>query len=140
LPLAARIGEAEIDVFHVVILDHLHDVFSCGHRTQIPLVLNVPCETGARGLLDGIDPGFTGPDPDGLFDIGDEYLAVANSTSLSGAPDRIDRFFHHVVADHDLDFHLREKIDDVFGAPVELRVSFLPTEALGLGDGDPLQA
>src|SRR6185312_17542200 len=89
LPLAARIGEAEIDVFHVVILDHLHDVFSCGHRTQIPLVLNVPCETGARGLLDGIDPGFTGPDPDGLFDIGDEYLAVANSTSLSGAPDRI---------------------------------------------------
>ena len=26
LPLAARIGEPEIDVFHVVVLDHLHDI------------------------------------------------------------------------------------------------------------------
>src|SRR5262249_12506924 len=35
LPFAARVGEAEIDVFHVVVLDHLHDVLrrSHGRRT-----------------------------------------------------------------------------------------------------------
>ena len=26
LPLAARIGEAEVDVFYVVVLDHFHDI------------------------------------------------------------------------------------------------------------------
>jgi len=33
LPLAARIGEAEIDVFGVVLLDHLQDFFRIAHRT-----------------------------------------------------------------------------------------------------------
>ena len=33
LPLAARIGETEIDVFHVVVLDHLHYVFGGRHGT-----------------------------------------------------------------------------------------------------------
>ena len=31
LPLAARVGEAEIDVFHVVVLDHFHDFFGGRH-------------------------------------------------------------------------------------------------------------
>ena len=31
LPLAARIGETEIDVFHVVVLDHLQDIFGRRH-------------------------------------------------------------------------------------------------------------
>jgi hypothetical protein len=36
LPLAARIGEAEIDVFDVVILDHFHDIFGCRHGLTSP--------------------------------------------------------------------------------------------------------
>ena len=31
LPLAPRVGETEIDVFHVVVLDHLQDVFGRSH-------------------------------------------------------------------------------------------------------------
>ena len=31
LPFAARIGEAEIDEFHVAVLDHFHDVLRRGH-------------------------------------------------------------------------------------------------------------
>ncbi len=38
LPLAARVGKSEIDVLHVVILDQLHDFFSCRHGTAFPLV------------------------------------------------------------------------------------------------------
>src|SRR5579872_4015125 len=59
----------------------------------------------ARGL-NGVYPGFAGSDPDGFFDVGHEYLAVANPASLGGAPDRLDRLVHHVVAEHDLDLHL----------------------------------
>ena len=58
---------------------------------------------------------------------------------LSGASDRIDRFFDHIVADDDFDFHLRQKIDDIFSAPVEFGVAFLTTEALGFSDGNSLQ-
>ena len=32
LPLAARIGEPEVDVFDVVLLDHLQDFLGIGHR------------------------------------------------------------------------------------------------------------
>jgi hypothetical protein len=68
--------------------------------------------------LDCINSGFPGPDPNGFFDVGNEYLAVTNPASLSSAPDCIDRFIHHVVAEHDFDFHLGEKIDHVFGATI----------------------
>ena len=45
-----------------------------------------------------------------------------------------------VVAEHDLDLHLGQEVDDVFGAAIELGVALLAAEALGLGDGDALQA
>ena len=32
LPLAARIGEAEVDVFDVVLLDHIENFLRIGHR------------------------------------------------------------------------------------------------------------
>ncbi len=44
------------------------------------------------------------------------------------------------VAEHDLDFHLGQEIDDIFGASVEFGMAFLASEALGLGDGDALQS
>jgi hypothetical protein len=33
LPFAARVGEPEIDVFGVVLLDHIEDFLGIGHRT-----------------------------------------------------------------------------------------------------------
>ena len=44
-----------------------------------------------------------------------------------------ERIFH----DH-LDLHLGQKVDYVLGPPIEFGVAFLPSEALGLGDGDAL--
>src|SRR5581483_7456423 len=64
----------------------------------------------------------------------------ADAPGLGGAADRFNRLFDHVVAEHDLDFHFGEKIDDVFSAAIKLRVPLLPAEALGLGDGYSLQS
>src|SRR5664279_3678409 len=44
LPLAARIGKPEIDVFHVVILDHLHDILCCRHGLHSPVIVEITQE------------------------------------------------------------------------------------------------
>ena len=46
----------------------------------------------------------------------------------------------HLVLDDHLDLHLGQEVDDVFGAAVELGMALLPAEALGLDDGDALEA
>jgi len=58
---------------------------------------------------------------------------------LCGAADRIDRPLDQFVADHDLDFDLGQKVDDVFRAAIEFGVSLLPSETLGLGHRDTLK-
>src|SRR6266852_562882 len=92
------------------------------------------------GGSDGVQSGFPRSDPDGFFDIGDEDFAVADPPGLGGATDRLDGFLDQVVAEHNLDLHLGEKIHDVFGAAIKLGMPFLPSEALGFGDGDTLQS
>src|SRR5690606_6867491 len=87
-----------------------------------------------------VGTGFTGADADRFFDIGNENLAVADAAGLGGAADGVDRLFQHVIAEHDLDFHLGQKIDDVFGATVKLGMALLTAEALGFGHGDALKA
>jgi hypothetical protein len=73
---------------------------------------------------------------DDLLDGGDEDLAVAD---LAGAGAALTMASMHrstvVVADHDLDLHLGQEVDDVLGAAVELGVALLAAEALDLGDG-----
>ena len=46
----------------------------------------------------------------------------------------------HLVLDRGLDLHLRQEIDHVLGAAVQLGVALLPAEALHLGHGDALHA
>ena len=69
-----------------------------------------------------------------------KIFAVADPPGLRGATDRLDRFLDHVVAEHNLDLHLGEKIHDVFGAAIKLGMPFLPAKALGFGNGDALQS
>jgi hypothetical protein len=88
---------------------------------------------------DGVKSGFPRPDPDGFFDRRYKDFAVADTPGLGGATDCLDGFLDHVVAEHDLDLHLGEKIDDVFGTPVKLGVAFLAPEPLGFGHGYSLQ-
>src|SRR6266404_7641204 len=92
------------------------------------------------GGSDGVQSGFPGSDPNGFFDVGDEDLAVADPPGLGGATDRLDGFLDHVVAEHNLDLHLGEKIDNIFGSAIKLGVSFLASEALRLRDSDALQS
>src|SRR5690606_9252567 len=66
-------------------------------------------------------------------------LAVADAAGLCGLADRLDGGFHAFVGKDDLDLHLGEEVDDVFGAAIQLRMSLLTPEALGLGDGDALE-
>src|SRR5688572_5587626 len=99
---------------------------------MLPLVLD--------SSSDGVQTGFPSPDPDGFFDARDEDLAVADSPGLSGTSYRLDRFFDHVIAEHNLDLHLWEKIHDVLGTAIKLGMSLLSPKALGFGDGDALQS
>ena len=59
---------------------------------------------------------------------------------LAALLDRLDDAVEHVVLDRGLDLHLRQEVDDVLGAAIELGVALLPAEALDLGDGDALHA
>src|SRR5271169_4722412 len=89
---------------------------------------------------DGIEPGFPGSDANGLFDVGHEYLSVADAPGLGRAPDRIDSPLDQFIGNHDLDLHFGQKVDNVLSAPVEFGMPLLPAEPLGLGDGNALES
>src|SRR5689334_20561337 len=89
---------------------------------------------------DRVHSGLTGADAHDFLDIGDEDLAVADTAGLGRLADGFDGAFDRVVAEHDLDLHLRQEIDDIFGATIEFGMAFLTSEALGLGYGDTLQS
>src|SRR5487761_2026881 len=93
-----------------------------------------------RFRSDGIEPGFAGPDANGLFDVGHEDLAVADPPGLSRTADGVDRPLDQFVGNHYFDLHLGQKVDNVLGAAVELGVALLPPEPLGFGDGNALQS
>jgi hypothetical protein len=152
LPLAARVGEAEVDVLDVVVLDHLQDV---GSRASscCPSVLECVeagvCRAGSRRARRRR-----------------RRRKRAQIASLPVSPVRMRmaprrwrrrscrrrcgpvwapcgwprRRARPVVGKHDLDLHLGQEVDDVFGAAIELGVALLAAEALGLGHGDALQA
>src|SRR6476646_8014469 len=116
-----------------------------GCRSSLILVLGSHSHSwvakgGIASGSDSVQPGFAGPDADRFLDVGDEDFAVADAPGLRRAADRVDRLLDQVLADHDLDFYLGEKVDDVFCTAIELRVTLLPSKPLGLGDGDALQS
>src|SRR5882672_10029173 len=90
--------------------------------------------------LDSVQPGFSGSDPDRFLDVGDEDFAVTDAPGLGGAPDRVDGLLDQVVANHDLDFHLGQEVDDVFCTAIEFGMSLLPAKALGFGHRDTLES
>src|SRR3546814_14589716 len=69
-----------------------------------------------------------------LFRSADENLAVADAAGLCGGGDRLDDAFGHRIFDDDFELHLGQKVDDIFRAAIELGMTLLPPETLGLGD------
>ena len=92
------------------------------------------------GGSDRFGAALPGADTDGFVDRRDEYLAVTDATCLGRVLDGIDNAFEEGILNHDLDFHLRQEIDDIFSAAIELGMAFLATESLCFQDGDALNA
>src|SRR5439155_23418220 len=90
--------------------------------------------------LDGIRAALAGADTDRLVDRRDKDLAVADPAGMRRLLDRLDRALDQRLLHDDLDLHLRQKVDHVFGPAIELGVALLAAEPLGLGDRDPLDA
>src|SRR5690606_39040573 len=91
-------------------------------------------------VLERLCPGLAGANADGLFEIEDEDLPVADLSGVGRLLDRFDDLLEQLLLDGDFDLDLGEEIDDVLCAPVQFGVSLLPAEALDLGDGDALYA
>src|SRR5262245_29607929 len=78
---------------------------------------------------------LAGPDADRSLDRRDEHLAVADRAGPGGGRDRVDHLVDHSVRHDDLDPDLRQEVDGVLRAAVELRVALLSPEAPDLRHG-----
>src|SRR5690606_8948451 len=92
------------------------------------------------GELDSVNAGLAGPDTDDLLDVGDENLSIANAARLRRIADCLDDGIDILVRENDLDLHLRQEIDDIFGTTIQFGVPFLAPEAFRLRHGYALQA
>src|SRR6516225_1839979 len=93
-----------------------------------------------RPQSDRVWAALAGADADRLVDRRDKYLAVSDPAGMRGLLDRLDRALDQRLLHHDLDLHLRQKVDHIFGPAIEFGVTLLAPETLGLGDGDTLDA
>src|SRR6516165_601972 len=118
---------------------------SMRHRARrlAAIVLLIAQAAGGRERprrLNRVGAALAGADADRLIDRRDKDLAVADPAGMRSLLDRLDRALDQRLLHHDLDLHLRQKIDNVLGPAIELGVSLLPSETLGLGDSDSLDA
>ncbi len=85
------------------------------------------------------DCGFVllaGTDADHAFDLGHEDLAVTDLARVGGLHDRIQHGVELVLGHDDFDLDLRQEIDHILGAAIQLGVALLAAEALYLGHGE----
>src|SRR5260370_7128631 len=73
------------------------------------------------------------PDRDGVFEPGDEYLAIPDGAGLRRVADQRHHGVHAVVGHDQLELELREEADRVLAAPVRLGMTPLATAAADLG-------
>src|SRR4029450_7717082 len=88
----------------------------------------------------GVAPALASANADDFVDGKHEDLPVADAAGLGRLLDRLHHLHHLFVADDDLELHLGQEVDDIFGAPIELGVAFLSPEPLHLADGEALNA
>jgi hypothetical protein len=66
-----------------------------------------------------------------------KYLAVTYLPGIGSHPDFIDHLIDLVRSDNYFNFYFRDEIDNIFGPPVDLRMTFLPAVSFHLADGHP---
>src|SRR5579863_9319448 len=80
--------------------------------------------------LQGVRAGLAGADPNHFLERNHEDLAVADLAGVRGALDCFRRLLDGIVRNDRLDLHLRQELDRVFGASIQLRMSLLTSEPL----------
>jgi len=70
-------------------------------------------------------------DSDGVVDLGEENLPIADFSSARGGDDCLHGFFDQVIGKHQLQLDFGNQVDGVFPAAIELGMPFLPTVAAG---------
>src|ERR1700722_10267797 len=90
--------------------------------------------------LNGTGVPFAGADAYDLLEIEDENLSVADLAGLRRFGDSLDHLLEQRIVDRDFYFCLGHEFHDVFGAPINLRMTALPAEAADLGHRDALHA
>jgi len=83
---------------------------------------------------------FARPDAHDVLEVHHEDLPVADPAGVRGRGDRLDHLVAEFVGNGDLELDLREKVNDVFGAAIELRMSLLAPEALDFRGGEAADA
>ena len=148
LPLAARVGEPKVDVLDVVVLDRLEHVFRGLHGPCSPLLRLV----GAAGRVAAACEARGARPQIASEPVSPVRMRMASSTvdtKILPSPMRPVWAARRIAstapstrssAEHDLELHLRQEVDHVFGAPVELGVALLAAEALRLDHRDALKA
>src|SRR5579871_2226428 len=100
-----------------------------------------PCSRIASAICsDRIRSGFPRADANDLLQVEDEDLAVADLAGPRGFFDGFDDGIDQFGLDCDVQPHFRSEIDGVLRAPVQLRMAFLPAEALHLGHREALDS
>src|SRR5512132_617937 len=99
-----------------------------------------PTGAGRSLTLESVGTHLAGPDPEHLFDGRHPDLAVADLAGAGGLRERVDDAVHLLVVAKHLDLDLRDEVDLVLGAPVDLGVPALPPEPLDVGRGEPVHA
>src|SRR5262245_21837909 len=89
---------------------------------------------------DGVPAALARAYPHDLVDRQDEDLPVTDAARSGRFFDRLSDFRDLFVADDDFELYLGKEVDDVLGAPVELRMPLLPSEPLHFADRDALHA
>ena len=129
--LPQRIGEAEVNELDVLFLDHRENLFRV-HLSLVPLLWLRPHAPRGRVLIRRRRHARQYEFRICIVDARHEDLAVADAARVRRAADRLDGLLDHLVLDDQLDLHLGQEVDDVFGAAIELGVALLAAEALGL--------
>jgi hypothetical protein len=89
---------------------------------------------------EGVTSALSRSNANHVFDGKHENLPVADASGFRRALNRIDDLRDQLVGHDDVELHLRQEIDHVLGAPVELGVTFLSAESFHLAHRDALNA
>src|SRR5262249_52845603 len=87
-----------------------------------------------RRFLDRLLASFARTDPDHVLYGAHEDLAVSDSAGARRRLDQAGGLSRRYVIEQQLDLDLRQEVDDVLGAPIELGVAFLAAESLHFRD------